>query len=38
VPSEPEPAGGNGYAITRTYYTLDGEPRPTWPTSGGTGW
>lgn len=26
VPLVPEPAGGNGYAITRTYYTLDGEP------------
>mgnify|MGYP000013345134 CR=1 FL=1 len=26
VPSEPEPAGGNGYAITRSYYTLQGEP------------
>ena len=26
VPSEPEPAGGNGYAITRSYYTLEGEP------------
>ena len=26
VPSEPEPAGGNGYAITRSYYTLAGEP------------
>jgi uncharacterized protein YfaS (alpha-2-macroglobulin family) len=26
VPSEPEPAGGNGYAITRSYYTLDGTP------------
>ncbi len=25
VPSEPEPAGGNGYAITRTYYTLEGQ-------------
>ncbi|WP_435257376.1 alpha-2-macroglobulin family protein [Thioclava sp. FR2] len=25
VPSQPEIAGGNGYAITRTYYTLDGE-------------
>jgi alpha-2-macroglobulin len=24
VPSEPEPAGGNGYAINRTYYTMDG--------------
>lgn len=26
VPSEPEPATGNGYTITRSYYTLDGEP------------
>jgi uncharacterized protein YfaS (alpha-2-macroglobulin family) len=26
VPSEPEPASGNGFAITRAYYTLDGEP------------
>jgi uncharacterized protein YfaS (alpha-2-macroglobulin family) len=25
VPAEPEPAGGNGYAIKRTYYTMDGE-------------
>ena len=25
VPSEPEPAGGTGYAITRSYYTLAGE-------------
>jgi uncharacterized protein YfaS (alpha-2-macroglobulin family) len=25
VPSEPEPAGGNGYAITRTYHTMDGQ-------------
>ncbi len=25
VPTEPEPAGGNGYTITRTYYTLEGE-------------
>ncbi|MCF8483789.1 MAG: alpha-2-macroglobulin family protein [Rhodobacteraceae bacterium] len=25
VPSEPEPAGGNGYAITRSYYTLEGQ-------------
>jgi len=24
IPSEPEPAGGNGYAIERLYYTLDG--------------
>lgn len=26
VPIVPEPAGGNGYAITRSYYTLEGEP------------
>ena len=26
VPVVPEPAGGNGYAITRSYYTLDGQP------------
>ncbi|PJF09717.1 alpha-2-macroglobulin family protein [Pseudorhodobacter sp. MZDSW-24AT] len=26
TPSEPQPAGGNGYAITRSYYTLDGAP------------
>lgn len=25
VPSEAEPAGGNGYAITRTYFTMDGQ-------------
>ncbi|MCX7286755.1 MAG: alpha-2-macroglobulin family protein, partial [Rhodobacterales bacterium] len=25
VPSAAEPAGGNGYAITRTYYTMDGQ-------------
>ncbi len=25
VPAEPEPAGGNGYAIKRTYYTMAGE-------------
>ncbi len=24
VPAEPEPAGGNGYAISRAYYTTDG--------------
>lgn len=24
VPSEPEPAGGNGYGITRVYYSMDG--------------
>ena len=26
VPEIAEPAGGNGYAITRSYYTLSGEP------------
>jgi uncharacterized protein YfaS (alpha-2-macroglobulin family) len=26
VPTEPEPAGGKGYAIQRSYYTLEGEP------------
>ncbi|WP_069298721.1 alpha-2-macroglobulin family protein [Neptunicoccus sediminis] len=26
VPSEPEPAGGNGYKIERMYYTPEGEP------------
>ena len=26
VPSEPEPAGGNGYKIERMYYTTDGDP------------
>ncbi len=26
VPTEPQPAGGNGYAITRSYFTLDGDP------------
>ena len=26
VPMQPEPAGGTGYGITRTYYTLDGQP------------
>ena len=25
VPTEPEPAGGNGYAIRRTYYTMEGD-------------
>ncbi|MDO6591814.1 alpha-2-macroglobulin family protein [Loktanella sp. D2R18] len=25
VPSEPEPAGGNGYAIERTYFTTEGR-------------
>jgi alpha-2-macroglobulin len=26
VPMTSEPAGGNGYAINRTYYTLEGQP------------
>ena len=26
VPAEPEPAGGNGYQITRNYFTLTGKP------------
>lgn len=26
VPKVPEPAGGTGYAIKRSYYTLDGKP------------
>lgn len=26
VPAQPEPAGGNGYAISRSYFTLEGEP------------
>ena len=26
VPSEPVPAGGSGYAISRSYYTLEGVP------------
>ncbi|MFN3970409.1 MAG: alpha-2-macroglobulin family protein [Gemmobacter sp.] len=26
VPTEPEDAGGNGYAITRSYFTLKGTP------------
>jgi len=26
VPSTPEPAGGNGYAISRAYFTMEGAP------------
>ena len=33
VPEVPEPAGGNGYAIKRRYYTLDGKPADTGPVS-----
>jgi hypothetical protein len=37
VPLEPEPAGGNGYAISRSYYTLDGRPvDPGQPVAQGT--
>lgn len=36
VPSEPEPAGGNGYAISRSYFTLDGEPVLSGPVKAGT--
>jgi hypothetical protein len=37
VPSEPEPAGGNGYVITRTWYTMEGEPvDPAQPIAQGT--
>ena len=25
APAQPLPAGGDGFTITRTYYTLDGE-------------
>ncbi len=36
VPSEPEPAGGNGYAIERAYFTIDGEPTTANAVSAGT--
>jgi uncharacterized protein YfaS (alpha-2-macroglobulin family) len=26
VPARPEPASGNGYSLTRIYYSLEGEP------------
>ena len=26
MPATPEPAGGNYYSLSATYYTLDGEP------------
>ncbi|MEM9850950.1 MAG: alpha-2-macroglobulin, partial [Pseudomonadota bacterium] len=26
VPNQPEPAGGTGYAISRDYYTMEGDP------------
>jgi alpha-2-macroglobulin len=36
VPEQPEPAGGNGYAITRDYYTLDGETADVAQVAAGT--
>lgn len=36
TPLTPEPAGGNGYAITRSYYTLDGQPFPDTTVKAGT--
>jgi hypothetical protein len=29
VPAEPQPAGGNGYILTRAYYSMAGEPVST---------
>jgi uncharacterized protein YfaS (alpha-2-macroglobulin family) len=36
VPSDPEPAGGTGFAITRAWYTLDGQPATLADVSVGT--
>ena len=36
VPEVPEPAGGNGYAITRSYYDLKGNPADPARLSAGT--
>ncbi|MCV2867506.1 alpha-2-macroglobulin family protein [Defluviimonas sp. WL0002] len=36
VPAAPEPAGGNGYAITRSWYDLDGKPADTSSVAQGT--
>jgi hypothetical protein len=36
VPSEPVPAGGNGYAIARSYVTLDGAPADPTTVAAGT--
>jgi hypothetical protein len=36
VPSEPVAAGGNGYAITRSYVTLDGAPADPSTVAAGT--
>jgi hypothetical protein len=36
VPAEPEPAGGNGWAIARSYYTLAGEPADPATVTAGT--
>jgi alpha-2-macroglobulin len=36
VPEEPEPAGGNGFAISREYYTLDGAKADVVQVAAGT--
>jgi uncharacterized protein YfaS (alpha-2-macroglobulin family) len=36
VPQVPEPAGGNGYAISRSYVTLDGQPADVTTVPAGT--
>ena len=36
VPLVPAPAGGNGYAITRSYFTLDGQPADVATVAAGT--
>ncbi len=36
VPSEPVAAGGNGYSITRSYYTLNGQPADVSTVKAGT--
>ncbi len=36
VPSEPEPAGGTGYAITRRHYSMEGQPLALETVSSGT--
>jgi uncharacterized protein YfaS (alpha-2-macroglobulin family) len=36
VPSEPEPEGGNGWRIWRSYYTLEGEPADPASVAAGT--
>jgi hypothetical protein len=36
VPETPEPAGGNGWGIARSYYTLDGQPASPESVAAGT--